>query len=120
MNSKEQKMIEELTEENKFLKNRIKELELKSNLITVKEQQQRLYDVTMQYIGKLEEELSTKKGSTVTDIIMKNSIIDTLSKEFGDNIRDMNSANMRTVAFCIDIFEKICDLKKKSNYAVSQ
>ncbi len=81
MNSKEQKMIEELQEENKFLKNRIKELELKSNLNSIKEQQQKLYDVTQQYITKLEEELSGRKGNTVNDIIVKNAKIDTVSFE---------------------------------------
>ena len=65
-----------MIEENRFLKYRIRELELRTNLNTLRGHQQALYDKTAQYFAKIEEECSTKKGSTPTEIIAKNVRID--------------------------------------------
>ena len=68
--------MEEIIEENKFLRNRIKELELKANVVVQRGQQQSMYDLTNQYVAKIEEECSWKKGNTMGEIITKNAKID--------------------------------------------
>lgn len=120
VDNKEPKTVEELIEENRFLKYRIRELELRTNLNTLRGHQQNLYDKTAQYFAKIEEECSTKKGSTSTEIIARNVRIDEIKQDFRKAIKELNSEDMSAFAFCVEMFDKLCDLKKKSNYAVSQ
>jgi len=79
---KDQRPVEEIIEENKFLRNRIKELELRDNLGIQRGHQQNMFDLTTQYVTKVEEECSAKKGNTMGEVITKNAKIDTVFREY--------------------------------------